>query len=280
MYLLVVFVFLPLLFLPLNVFAAADHVLINEVQISGSNASDEFVELYNPTDINVGLTGWRLVRGSSTGVEDNLVASISGQIASHGYFLIAHPGFTGSTTPDLVYSAASNNIPANGSVTLYSDAGVTLVDRVGFGTSPLHETATVDNPVSGGSAARVNDDDTDNNSVDFSLSDVSDPQNSSFFVATPTPVPTATPTEAPLSTPEPTATSVPTSVPTPIPEETVSPTEIPFTSPVSQSRCDKSEDHEDYGHDRSHEKKENKRHVDFRQVLRAHFARLFRFRRH
>ncbi|RJR28967.1 lamin tail domain-containing protein [Candidatus Microgenomates bacterium] len=216
-----------------SVLASSDHVLINEVQISGAaGAGDEFIELYNPTSQAVDMEGWRLVRGSSTsGAEVNLVSSISGVIAPHAYFLIAHPDYTGLSAPDLAYSASSNNVPSGGSVTLYSDAGITLVDRVGFGTSPVFEAAAIGNPVSGGSASRTSDDDTNNNFVDFSLNDVSDPQNASTDVPTPTPIPTETP--EPTATPTATPTISPSQTPSPTPEPTATP--APSDPPVHVS---------------------------------------------
>ena len=52
---------LSLLFRATNVFSAtASHVVISEIQIAGGNSNDEFVELYNPTNASVNLTGWRL----------------------------------------------------------------------------------------------------------------------------------------------------------------------------------------------------------------------------
>lgn len=228
------FVLVILIFgLASSVLASSDHVLINEVQISGAaGAGDEFIELYNPTSQAVDMEGWRLVRGSSTsGAEANLVSSISGVIAPHAYFLIAHPDYTGLPAPDLAYSASSNNVPSGGSVTLYSDAGITLVDRVGFGTSPVFEAVAVGNPVSGGSVRRISDDDTNNNFIDFSLNDVSDPQNASTDVFTPTPTPTQTPESIPTPTATPTVSPSPT--PSPTPEPTTTP--VPSTSPVPVS---------------------------------------------
>src|SRR3989344_2714382 len=69
--------------------ALATYVVISEVQIGGGVADDEFVELYNPTESSVDLSGWRLTRKNTAGTtENNLVASLSGSIPAHGYFLI------------------------------------------------------------------------------------------------------------------------------------------------------------------------------------------------
>src|SRR3989344_462059 len=107
--------------------AIAIHVVISEVQIAGANGTDdEFVELYNPTDSSVDLSGWRLTRKTSGGTQNTLVNSVTGTIPAHGYFLIAHSAsYSASVSPDTMYSAPSQNIASNNSVVLYSDAGLT-----------------------------------------------------------------------------------------------------------------------------------------------------------
>lgn len=227
--------------------AAATHVVISQVQVSGATANDEFVELFNPTNSSVDLSGWRIRKESNTGGSPaNLVASMSGTISSHGYFLVAFPnpnGYTGSTTPDEFYSATSSGIAANNSVLLYSDAAITLVDKVGMGTATDNETSAAPVPTPSGSIQRKLDEnqghgtDTDNNSTDFESLAVSTPRNSSTIVSTPTPssspsgTPTSSPTETPASTPTPTPTSSPTQSPTSTPTNTPSPT--PTSTPIS-----------------------------------------------
>lgn len=56
----------------------ADHVVISEVQVGGSTANDEFVELYNPTSSPITMSGWRLTKKASTGTKYNLVSSLNG----------------------------------------------------------------------------------------------------------------------------------------------------------------------------------------------------------
>lgn len=232
--------------------SATTHLVISEVQIAGFNATDEFVEIYNPTSTEVDLAGWRLTRSTSTGTEANLVASMSGTIAAGKHLLVAHPDYLGGVTPDVLYSAASNNIASNGAVNLYSDGGVTLVDRLGFGTGVDFETQSVDNPTASGSAERnPKDEDTDNNFNDFDLRTVSDPQNSQSIVVTSTPsaspsassssepsataTATATPTESALPSVEPssTPTTVPTATATSTPVVTSTPTSTATATPSS-----------------------------------------------
>jgi len=47
--------------------STASHVVISEVQVGGTLVDDEFVELYNPTNSAISLSGWRLRRKTSTG---------------------------------------------------------------------------------------------------------------------------------------------------------------------------------------------------------------------
>src|SRR5689334_1765983 len=71
-----------------NVSAATNHIVISQIEITGSSANDEFVELYNPTSSSVNLSKWKLTRKNSAGSEGNLVASLSGVMLPHSYFLI------------------------------------------------------------------------------------------------------------------------------------------------------------------------------------------------
>src|SRR5581483_11050589 len=56
-----------------NVKAAARHVVISEIQVGGGgsgNSDNDFIELYNPTDSDVNLNGFRLVKRTATGSAD------------------------------------------------------------------------------------------------------------------------------------------------------------------------------------------------------------------
>jgi len=219
------------------VYSANDHVIISEIQLAGATAKDEFIELYNPTQSDVDLAGYRLTKKPSGATsESNLIASMSGTISAGGYYLVAHPDYGGTVLADSLYSAPSNTLSDNNILVLYSDAGVTELDKVGFGTAVEFEgTATVGNPVDNGSARRINNEDTDENSVDFELLEFSDPQNSASGSATPTPTesPTATPTATPTESPSPTPSPTVTASPSPTPTQSPSPT--PTSAPKSIS---------------------------------------------
>lgn len=250
-----------------NANSTGTNIVISQVQTAASgsgNADQEFVELYNPTNVAVDMAGWRLTRKSSGGTQSTLVSNIEGTIAAHGYFLIAHPTYTNpAVTPDLTYSATSSAIANNNTVVLYSDAGQTVVDKVGFGTVALADFETQafgSNPAAdqsiirkaslgstattvgtGGSESTAgNGYDTDNNATDFVLLETSVPHNSSTPIATvpnitPILTSTVTPTGTTITpTQVPTGTISPTSAPTgtPIPTQTISPTTTPTPTPT------------------------------------------------
>lgn len=247
------FLFIPLFILGTVLFrsptpaqsATAGHIVISEVQIAGATAGDEFVELYNPTSSVVDLSGWRLRRETSTGGDGgNLVASLSGNIPAHGFFLVTpQSGYTGSASADQMYSVAGNPVAANNTVLLFSDAAITLVEKVGVGSgaSTAEGTGTA-TPAAGQSVERKanpsstdismgsggvdefggNGEDTNDNSADLVLRNVSQPQNSSSAVE---PV-SGTPTEIPTPTTEPSIT--PSETPTPTLEPSITPTEVPI----------------------------------------------------
>lgn len=176
------------------------HVVISEVQIGGKTAGDEFVELYNPGDSSVSISGWKLQKVTGSGkTRENLLASFpAGEIAAHGFYLITHPeDYTGAITPDATYST-KNSLAPNNSVVLY-DASENIIDTFGFGDVVEFETApavsldssggsferkasvnsTAETMTSGGDDERMgNAEDTDNNAADFVLRVAGNPQNS------------------------------------------------------------------------------------------------------
>ncbi len=147
---------------------------------------------------------------------------------ARGYYLITSKESPASGSADKVYST-SNHIAANNTVLLFSDAGTTLVDKLGLGTAQDNETASfTTNPTAGQSVIRKafsnstaislapggadvlfgNGFDTDDNATDFVLLTSANPRNASSPAAELTPTPTiATPTPTPTLTPTPTPTS-------------------------------------------------------------------------
>lgn len=235
-----------------KIYAATSHVVISEIAHNGSSI-EEFVELYNPTNTTVVLTNWKLKRFTSSSlVSANLVASMSGTIAPHGYFLIAYPGSLYAATADMIYSSPSNALTNNHAIELLDNTNA-RVDLVGMGSALASESATSSNPLATQSIERKasslatsqsmtvggtdelsgNGYDTDNNSNDFVLRDVPNPQSSTSQIEPPisTQIPTPTSTPFPTASPSPTITQIPTVTPNPtstlIPTPTITPTQIP-----------------------------------------------------
>ncbi len=248
---------------PPLVLSATNHVVISEIQVRGiSDADDEFVELYNPTGSSIDLAGWKLTKRTETATSDaNLVASISGTIPAHGFFLITSQDSLASGSADKIYST-SGRIAADNSVLLYEKGNAVPVDLVGMGAANTNESsAAAAIPPNGGSIERKalssstadsmgiggadefagNGEDTDHNFNDFVTRTASQPQNSQSSIEPPlvspspsvSPEPTIEPTPTPLTsaTPEPTATASPTLEPSSTPSVSPSPTIVPSPTP-------------------------------------------------
>lgn len=124
-------------FIAAGAHADSTHLLISQIQI-GSELSikDEFVELYNPTDSAVSLTGWRLVKKTKTlGAESTPLVSSFAEgtiVGPHKFFLITHrTEYRGAVAGDATYPA-SYYISNNNTVILLDKSGAP-VDKVGFG---------------------------------------------------------------------------------------------------------------------------------------------------
>lgn len=153
---------------PTNTIAA---LIISEIQISGASANDEFVELYNPSDVAISLTDWSLKRKSSSGTEYSLMAKsrLEGKtISPHGYFLLVNEeGYAGSVPADAQW-AKSNTIANNNTVILYAPDGA-VMDKVGFGEAQDFEGTAASNPEAGKSLARQGTADSNDNGKDFKM---------------------------------------------------------------------------------------------------------------
>ncbi|WP_158865747.1 ExeM/NucH family extracellular endonuclease [Leifsonia sp. AG29] len=175
-------------------------VVINEAYLSGGSAgaafTNKFVELYNPGDQGVSLTGWSLQYRSAGGTgASNGVVPLTGSIAAKGYYLVsgASNGTAGAALPAPDVASTSLNpsgttgtlILAKSPTALSLPTGsvtgdATVADLLGYGGSNTFETAKAAAP-SGNtdvkSLVRASFKDTDDNSADFSLSASITPQN-------------------------------------------------------------------------------------------------------
>lgn len=110
--------------------AVSGRVLVSEIMVgSEGNAKDEFIELYNPTDRTIDLTGYSIRKKSSTGTESSLVAAarLNGKsIAPGGYFLLGSGGgYAGPTLADVLWPASYSLSAKNNAIVLYDGSGGT-----------------------------------------------------------------------------------------------------------------------------------------------------------
>lgn len=182
----------------------ATHVVISEVYGGGGNTgalyTNDFIELYNPTNVAVNLSGWSVQYNTATGSGSWSVTPLSGSIAPYSYYLIQENQGSGGTvplpTPDVSnttsMAATSGKVALLNSttpLTLACPVSSSIIDLVGYGsTANCYEVAAAPAPnannttsayrKSGSSAVnRGSGFDSNNNSTDFSTH-APDPQNS------------------------------------------------------------------------------------------------------
>lgn len=127
---------LALILLPAGLRAQmATSVVISEFATRGlnSNQGGEFVELYNPTDRDVAIGGWKLAYRSATGGSYSPMVEIPAgtTLPSHGYYLLAGATWAETPTPDARWT--STGMADNGTIRL-TDATDREIDRVAFGS--------------------------------------------------------------------------------------------------------------------------------------------------
>jgi gliding motility-associated-like protein len=126
---------------------APAHVVISEVYGGGGNSGatfkNDFIELYNPSNTSVDLTGWSVQYASATGTTWQ-TTPLSGSIPARGYFLIQEAAGAGGTvnlpTPDvtgtIAMSGTTFKVILSNSTTALTGAnptGSTVIDKIGVG---------------------------------------------------------------------------------------------------------------------------------------------------
>ena len=206
--------------------AGADHLVVSEIVTGGTSASDELIELYNPTAGPLPLEGLELVYASASGLTVSRRAAWelgAPEIPSGGHLLVAHELGIYAPIADATY--ASGMAATGGSVALRIVGAGSAIDAVGWGSaaSLWLEGGVPPAPPAGSSLERLpggalgSTQDTDDNAADFVVRSIPGPENSA---SPPVPDPSSTGTPMPSATPA----ASPTDAVTPSPEPTPSPT--------------------------------------------------------
>ena len=210
-----------------------DHLVISEVVTGGTSASDELIELYNPTAAALPLDGLELIYVSASGAtvsRRTLWPLGSPLVPSGGHALVANEVGIYAPVADALY--ASGMSATGGSVALRIQGASSAIDAVGWGSAAgtWLEAPVAPAPVPGASLERLpggqlgSTTDTDDNLADFIERLVPEPQNlgsaptPADSAVTPPPEPSASPVD-----PTPVPTSEPTMAPTPQPTPSASP---------------------------------------------------------
>lgn len=180
-------------------------IKISEVKVQSSgNTQDEFVELYNFGDINLNFSTTSLFLHFRNGASDTNIplTLLKTQIPEKGYYLIgSQVGYSGSLALDASYATSTDILTANSDIYLSatSTPDQLVIDLLGMGASAVKETATTTAlaadksferkatsnsatstmTIAGSDEFKGNSYDSNNNSADFLLRDIPQPQNSS-----------------------------------------------------------------------------------------------------
>ncbi len=127
-------------------------LVISEVYGGGGNGgatyTHDFVELYNPTNAAISLTGLSLqYRSAASTVASTNVASLNaaGSVPAHDWFVVtlATGGANGSAVPNVDFAGASVNMSGT-SGQIYLANSLVGVDADGAGNSTVTDPAVVD----------------------------------------------------------------------------------------------------------------------------------------
>src|SRR4051812_11221233 len=107
---------------------AQERVYINEIAWMGSttSSSNEWMELYNPSNAAVNLNGWKLAS-----LDKKITIALYGQIAAQGFYLLerSDDNSVPNVPADKIYKGTLNNKGQD--LLLYDSAGV-AVDEANF----------------------------------------------------------------------------------------------------------------------------------------------------
>ena len=203
-----------------------DHLVVSEVVTGGASASDELIELYNPSASPLPLEGLEVVYVTASGATITRRAAWelgAPSVPPGGHVLVANAAGIYAAIADETY--ASGIAATGGSVAIRILGASTAIDAVGWGNaaSTWLEGTPEAAPAAGSSLERLpggalgSGQDTDDNAADFVDRTGPEPQN---LASPPTPDPGGSP-PTPTPTPMPEPTPVPTPGPTPPPASAV-----------------------------------------------------------
>jgi hypothetical protein len=127
--------------------AVTPKIFITELQTSGSSASEEFVELFNTTGVDIDLADvshagkdvWKLQFFSATSIANGApdwtkpaaTVSLSGTIPAHGYYLLAGTGYNpGGIDSDQYYGSRLSDTGGGLQLVTASSTAITYFDRL------------------------------------------------------------------------------------------------------------------------------------------------------
>ncbi|WP_311390064.1 ExeM/NucH family extracellular endonuclease, partial [Corynebacterium haemomassiliense] len=149
------------------------NVVINEVYGGGGNKgatyTHDFVELYNPTDQDIDITGWTVDQCAKDG-KCYGQAKLKGKIPAGGYYLIQGAQGSGGTKALPSPNHAEDSLAYSGTdaIAYLKDAAGETVDLVGWGSANKFEGTAAPRTTNKTSVQRKEDGkDTDNNAQDF-----------------------------------------------------------------------------------------------------------------
>lgn len=203
---------------PIAYAAEASHVVISEIYggggQSGSPYKNDFIEIYNPTNSSLNLSGWSVQYASASG-SFNSITKLSGSIGAYNYFLIKEAAGSSGTadlpTPDVTgtinLSASSGKVAlAKVTTAVSGSTDSNVVDFVGYGSANDSETSPAGKLSNTTSAERKDNNggtdqsqgngwDTNNNADDLYITSSINPENSSSAGGTPAPTEPTEPTD-------------------------------------------------------------------------------------
>lgn len=218
---------LALTFIPSRTPIPTDHILISEFRTRGPNgAGDEFIEIFNPTNESIDISGWSLRKSSGCGSTVSTLLTIApGASLLPGQYFLAATADSSVSNSDQSFSAG---IADNGGIALLDSHGI-IIDQVGLCLSTTYHEGSPLSPQSSNSDisfARSEPACHDNNDnlADFTKHS---PSNFKSLISTLNPcaavvthTKTSTPSSTPSASPTPSATKT---------EITSAITEIPST---------------------------------------------------